>query len=127
MARQLRILYRRSAARNVRLYMELQDTLGTFAREGIPVVALKGVVLAVLVYSEPALRPMQDVDLLVRSGDLEAADAALRGLGYASHPSRPPSTWYKEYHHHLAPYLSSDGTVVVEHPSVCLQNMTLNY
>jgi hypothetical protein len=97
--------------------MELQDTLGTFAREGIPVVALKGVVLAVLVYSEPALRPMQDVDLLVRSGDLEAADAALRGLGYASHPSRPPSTWYKEYHHHLAPYLSSDGTVVVEHPS----------
>ena len=37
-----------------------------------------------LVYSESAMRPMQDIDLLVRSRDVDAAGAALRGLGYAS-------------------------------------------
>jgi hypothetical protein len=48
---------------------------------GLPVIVLKGPVLAETVYPEPALRPFSDLDLLVRPADRLAMDALLRDLG----------------------------------------------
>jgi hypothetical protein len=45
--------------------------------------ALKGAILTTLPGTDPARRPMADLDLLVHPGDREPLAAALTGLGYA--------------------------------------------
>jgi hypothetical protein len=80
--RKLRISYLQSAARNMHLYHELGKVLGRLRQDGIPVIALKGAHLAVVVYGNIALRPMSDVDLLLRKEDLERVEKILLEMGY---------------------------------------------
>ncbi len=80
--RKLRKSYLRSAGRNIKLYGELGKVLGKMQQENIPVIALKGAHLAEAVYGNIALRPMGDVDLLVRKEDLERAEDIFLGSGY---------------------------------------------
>jgi hypothetical protein len=56
--------------------------LSAFAQAAIPVIALKGLALAETVYPNPALRPMEDLDFLVRPGDRSAAVRTLTEAGY---------------------------------------------
>lgn len=81
----LRQAYYATAAHNARLLHELAAVLGALSAAGLPTLVLKGAALALAVYENPALRPMGDIDLLVRPADADAALAALAGLGY--HPS----------------------------------------
>ncbi|MGI8623285.1 MAG: nucleotidyltransferase family protein [Solirubrobacteraceae bacterium] len=75
--------------RNRILLQELADILRAAAAGGVAVMPLKGAVLAPCYYATPALRPMSDLDLLVRPADAEALAALLRGRGYAEPPDRP--------------------------------------
>ncbi len=52
--------------------------------EEIPVILLKGAHLADLVYGNIALRPMGDIDILVRKGDLSRTGSLLIKQGYES-------------------------------------------
>jgi len=61
-----------AAANNLHLLAELENLLIAFNRRGIPVMLLKGAALG-SVYGRPDLRPMSDVDVLVRPGHLDAA------------------------------------------------------
>ena len=79
----LRHIYLQSAGRGMHLYHELGKVLGLLRHENIPVIVLKGVHLAELVYGNIALRPMGDVDVLVHKDDLMRVEAALLGMGYA--------------------------------------------
>jgi hypothetical protein len=65
------------------------------------------------IYPDVALRPMEDLDLLVRDADLAAADRMLRATGYVPDYSFAPAKWY-ERHHHLAPYHPPDTGPVIE-------------
>jgi len=69
----LRASYVAGAARNMRLF----DALGTILRScetaGTPVIPLKGACLAERIYGDIALRPMADLDLLVKPADLPSA------------------------------------------------------
>jgi hypothetical protein len=47
-----------------------------------PAVLLKGAVLGWLIYPDPLLRPMNDIDILVSDEHMANAEAALVGLGY---------------------------------------------
>jgi hypothetical protein len=78
----LRLAYYANARRNLILFRELAVILDRLAAEKIPAVVLKGAALAEVVYGNPAVRPMSDVDLLVREADLSGAMAALVDLGY---------------------------------------------
>src|SRR5216684_3176411 len=51
--------------------------------QNIPIVALKGIVLAFLAYPDPSLRPMNDIDLLLDEKHLDSAVRILRNLGYS--------------------------------------------
>lgn len=62
--------YLRSALRNTYLYKELSTTIELLQNDGIPVVVLKGAALGELIYQDIALRPMDDIDLLVRDRDI---------------------------------------------------------
>jgi len=76
--------------RNRTLLQQLRRVAGAASEAGIPVMPLKGAALATRYYAAPALRPMADLDLLVRPADLPRMAAVLRELGYAAMPL-PPS------------------------------------
>lgn len=75
-------LSRLTWARNTVLVERCAEIVGALERAGVPSIGLKGVVLAPTVYPDLALRPMTDVDLLIRPDDRAAATAALRDAGY---------------------------------------------
>lgn len=70
-------------ARAGRLLETLSGTIYTLRAAGVEVVALKGAALAFFHYPDPGLRPMGDLDLLLRDPrDLARATVALTGAGW---------------------------------------------
>jgi Uncharacterised nucleotidyltransferase len=95
---------------------------------GVESITLKGMVLAHTVYPEPGLRPMADIDLLVRPETRTVALATLQALGYrtlgAAADLHAASRSFVELvrngtridlHWHLARYLRFEGIVEVDH------------
>jgi hypothetical protein len=72
----------RIQARNIILMGELRSVLSQLGSAGIPVIALKGAALSLLVYGDIGLRPMVDLDLLVQPEQAERAVSILREAGY---------------------------------------------
>lgn len=70
-----------AVGRSLVLSRELCRLLGRFREAGIPLIPLKGPVLAEALYPDPALRPFSDLDLLIRSQDLLRADRLLQEVG----------------------------------------------
>jgi hypothetical protein len=62
---------------------ELERLLRAFQQRGIEVLPLKGPALALALYGDAAMRPANDLDLLVRSGHFPRAEALLLDLGFA--------------------------------------------
>jgi hypothetical protein len=95
-------------------------------RAGVETLTLKGMALAGTVYPERGLRPMADIDLLVRPADRRAAVKTLRGLGYrtlgeeAEQAARNFTELVRDgtlidLHWHAARYLRFDRVVDVDH------------
>ena len=74
--------YYASVARNTVLFQELERILRILAEANIPVIVLKGAALAQTIYPDIALRPMTDLDILVKSEHLDRAVELLRTTGY---------------------------------------------
>lgn len=92
--------YYTNAARNSLLYDELRRVLNVFRQENIEVIALKGAALAETVYPHKALRPMADIDLLVRKEKLGEVETRLLDLGYVL--ERPLNKeWFQQHYYHL--------------------------
>lgn len=80
----LRSAYDYTARRNLLLLNELATILSRFKSNGVNVIVLKGAALAQVVYGNLGLRPLRDVDLLVRRESTDSALSALEELGYIS-------------------------------------------
>jgi hypothetical protein len=93
----------RIAIENTRLYVELADVLRAFRAADVAAAVLKGAHLAELVYPNVSLRPMDDIDLLVKESDLKTAEAALLQLGYAQHAA-DAERMKSNNPHHLTPF-----------------------
>ena len=78
----------------------LAEALAVLGDAAIPVVPLKGPVLAERIYPPSVLRPSTDLDLLVRASDIYRAAALLERLGYRG-ATGPSERYYREHHHHL--------------------------
>lgn len=81
-AARLRDHYRATVLRNRMLLGALEEITALCAAKDIEIIPLKGATLARRLYRDPGLRPMQDLDLLVRPEAAAAAGRALRGAGY---------------------------------------------
>jgi hypothetical protein len=75
----------------------LTDILTCFQAEGIDALVLKGAALAHLVYPQPVLRPMRDIDILVRAEEVYRAYELLPQIGFT-----PP----QGAHHGLGPTIT---------------------
>ena len=78
----LRKAYCNNACCNTILFGELTNVLHHLAKEGVDVLVLKGGALAEIVYGDIAVRPMRDLDLLIRQQDLPVARKVLAAIGY---------------------------------------------
>jgi hypothetical protein len=108
---------RRSTARGLSLQFELDRVLAVLSDEQIPTVLLKGAALLETVYDHPGLRPMVDLDLLVRRDDVERAHRRIQeALGYGvlrARVARDDAHQLASRHHHFG-LISPEGVVVVE-------------
>lgn len=96
----LREVYLSSAARNVRLYSELSRVLKALRDAEIPVIPLKGSYLAEVVYGDTALRPMNDIDLMVRQEDFRKTIELLMSREYRAEGNvRPEDVFAVQQHH----------------------------
>src|SRR5260370_2960407 len=68
----------------LRLTAELCRSLERCTSEGIGAVVVKGPVLAVQAYGDPAMRSYGDLDLLVRQRDIRRATELMSAAGYAA-------------------------------------------
>ncbi len=74
--------YYASVRRHLLFEAELQPVLVALLAQGITPVLLKGIVLAETTYPDTGLRPMADVDLLVKPADLPGIVRVLQPLGF---------------------------------------------
>jgi hypothetical protein len=79
----LRNRYLYSAASSMRLYHEFGKVMTAMQAAHIPIIPLKGIYLAQTVYKNPALRPMCDIDILVKPNDITLSVDVLKALGYS--------------------------------------------
>ena len=77
---------------------------------GVPFILLKGGALAPLLYESPELRPMVDVDLLIRRSDWPAARDAMQRDGY-SLPGEPDQAYWLANYFNLAVSSPEPGPV----------------
>lgn len=75
----LSVRHRKSA--DVR-YQVISDICTLFAEHKIPLVALKGLALAPMIYPEERFRPMRDMDILVPQNKEQEAAELLRKIGF---------------------------------------------
>jgi len=88
-----------TAALNIQIESRFAELAALFASAGVPVMALKGVVLVRTVYERSDYRPMADIDLLVGESDAHRAQTALEQNGYQ--PAAPlvrPDFFPRFYH-----------------------------
>ena len=82
--RELQGLYlRHRQANRVRMRV-LGEVLAAYNAAGIQTLVLKGAALSHLLYPEPGLRPMSDVDLLVKRSEVRRATSLLADLGFSA-------------------------------------------
>ena len=74
--------YYKNSARNIAIYEEAKTLVGSLRERGIQTIMLKGIFLAEHVYKNIALRPMTDIDILIKKEDLPQVSEALGYLGY---------------------------------------------
>ena len=84
------------------------DVACAMAQAEVPFLVLKGAALAHIAYGDPKLRPMRDVDLLIRKTDAARALDVLMRCGF-----QPGGTIVPSRHHHLQPMARIlDGAMV---------------
>ncbi len=97
----LRQNYIESAHRGARFQVELAALLENFERGGIEAMPLKGAHLAGNIYTDPALRPYRDLDVLVRAEKIDAAKKTLALSGFVLSPSLWSEKMSRRFHFNL--------------------------
>lgn len=99
---------------NTALYDQLAQLVQEATRCRLKIVVLKGAYLAKYAYDDLGLRPMSDIDILVRHDDLDAAEHMMWRLGYRYiNGAQAPGMWRNE-HFHLNPFAHRDHAHAVE-------------
>ncbi len=95
--------YQQTYLWNTVIYQQLSLVLQEFQQHNIVPVVLKGGMLAKWVYRNIALRPMQDIDLLLDDQDIDTAARILRNLGYSNilHHLTYLSDWHRTHEERL--------------------------
>src|ERR1017187_9008026 len=111
----LREAYRNLAIMNTSLFVDAARVFKCLADNQLPVIALKGLAVAKTIYGDIALRPMSDMDLLVKEEDLVRASRTLLTLGYKQDCPAWESTLKIRTFKHLQPFTNKNGAIIELH------------
>jgi hypothetical protein len=96
-------------------WLELEETardaLAALGEAGVRPILLKGISHVEDCYEKPELRPMRDIDFLVREPDLEAARKAMEKRGFLRNEEEAARY---EGHHHLPPFFHPGTELCIE-------------
>jgi hypothetical protein len=109
-------MYYSNLARNMLLYNELGKILTAFKKAGIDTIVLKGAFLAEKIYKNIGLRPMSDIDLLIKEKDLQKAKKELAELKYSA-TSIFPTKLHEQQHQMLSgelTFISQDKKIAID-------------
>jgi hypothetical protein len=106
-AEELRDFVRRHTMQNLLFYGDLRHLLSTLKPKGLPLILLKGIFLAEVVYGNVGLREMNDIDVLARTADLKQIVDVLTSLGYP--PLSPTCIDFTPKAQHHLPRLVQKG------------------
>ena len=114
-AAELRKATRLAEMRSDRAWDQLGPVLRACAGVDIPVILLKGPLLASRFYRTPGLRPFGDLDLLVPEAHRDAMSDVLAGLGYRNTDDQcGEKNWSVENHYHWT-FLRDGGFPIEMH------------
>lgn len=82
---------------NYKIYCEVERILNVTNESGITIVLLKGAFLAKYIYGDIALRPMVDIDILVKEEDSEIVQEKLTELGFEKATAYHASSFHEEF------------------------------
>lgn len=88
-----------TAARNICAMHKLERLAAGFGEAGIPLMLLKGAALHLALNRPPHARPMGDVDVLVRSADVERALRLLARMGVRRGADLVRADFFPRYHY----------------------------
>lgn len=108
----LKAAHRKHALRNLAIYRELVAVTRVLNAADIPSIALKGAFLAQFAYAEPGLRPMRDLDLLLRPEQAVRAFELLGAHGYRAMFEGAPEAYFADRIH--LPPLTGPGGICIE-------------
>jgi hypothetical protein len=103
----------RSLARSVILVQRLGEVLHELESQNIASLVLKGPVFAEILYQSPALRPFEDLDLLIRPEDMKRAADILKKNDFREITSERERRFLKSGFHRK--FRTSQGVVVELH------------
>lgn len=110
----LKAAHRKRSLRSLVIYRELVKVTRLLEAEQIPSIALKGAYLACFAYPDPALRPMRDLDLLLKPEQTIRAFELLKECGYRPVYDCLPESYFVD-REHLSPLMSPDGISIELH------------
>ena len=112
---ELETFYKANVVQNLFATGELLRLLDAFRKEGITVAALKGAVLAQVLYGDLSLREFVDLDLFVAETDLCKAEKVLTTCGYRTYyPGREYRSTFLSYYSQQV-FFNSSGISVDLH------------
>jgi hypothetical protein len=89
----LKTAYRENLVRNTIIFDEYEKIITLLDSQKIQVIPLKGIAIAKTIYSDIGLRPMSDIDILVKRENLQGACKLMSDLGFKQVKHTKP------YHH----------------------------
>lgn len=102
------------AALNMNLTEELERVLGAFNCASVPVMLLKGAALNLTVYPRPDLRPMSDIDLLIRPKHVEETLRLLANHGCRRGFDLVRDGFFPRYHYEVELITGSPSPVRID-------------
>ncbi|MFH1419430.1 MAG: nucleotidyltransferase family protein [Planctomycetota bacterium] len=98
-ARQLDAYREHVRAANAYRIARVRPILNAFASEGVPFLVLKGAALNATLYADPGLRPMVDIDVMIRPRDAERVDRLMVRCGCSPGLELLREDFYPRFHY----------------------------
>jgi len=98
----LKTSYYYSLSSSQKIWAEFLRIYFLFEKSGVILLPLKGVSFLEDIYSENPVRPMVDIDCLVKEPDLNLAEGILSGLGYQKELGGLKEEYWRNKQYHLA-------------------------
>ncbi len=106
--------YMQNTARNILLLKRIKLLKQAAEKYGIDIILLKGSAFAVSIYNEVGIRPMADVDILIKKEHIRKMKELMKEQSMYALFKTLRGKWFEEVKSHITPYQSADDILSLE-------------